>query len=436
MSESGFIDWSRCVFEHSSPGPLSQLKREGFNGVRKREQNHMNSRIFGRATSVIIGVGVSVFALGCGDQGSGEGAVDAQINELARVDQGGAGSTPVVLGRSESGGGAASREQAGGSLDALRSSKDGCYETDPVTQARTKVPCSALANRPYPPRRSRVGRQDAESVGNGNTILASTSSNITTALGTFPTVTNVTSESSNGASNAFTLQINTNFFNTAECQGRAGCQGWQQFIFEKTAAGQKIYMQGWLINFGVDGVDNCPAAWPNRYVIGTQLYCWSNSPGSTAIPDALSITDLGSMQLLANANSSGQDLVQLRSAVGTYNYHTGSMMGLSGATWNTVEFNIVGDCCSREATFNNGATIGLRLDLGTVDHSVASPICAPPPYAGGTTGETNNLNLVPASCCPISGVLTNGLPAITYLETNAAGVQAPYCLLREMMSFL
>jgi hypothetical protein len=59
---------------------------------------------------------------------------------------------------------------------------------------------------------------------------------IYSAIGSFDKVDGVIGESGqlSGAGplvdDAFSLQVNTQKFDTPLCNGRAGCQGWQQFI--------------------------------------------------------------------------------------------------------------------------------------------------------------------------------------------------------------
>ena len=74
-------------------------------------------------------------------------------------------------------------------------------------------------------------------IGNGNNITAKAPTGwISSTIGSFDNVTGVTSESGQiGATgpmvdNAYTLQLNTNFFPRG--QGfPAACQGWEQFVF-------------------------------------------------------------------------------------------------------------------------------------------------------------------------------------------------------------
>src|SRR6185436_20645262 len=86
---------------------------------------------------------------------------------------------------------------------------------------------------------------------------------ISTAIGSFPTVTNVTSESgpvgNTGPSlpNTYTLQLNTNFFSSTVCAGspNPGCRGWEQFVYENRDTFGRAFIQYWLIEYSKP----CPA---------------------------------------------------------------------------------------------------------------------------------------------------------------------------------
>jgi hypothetical protein len=94
---------------------------------------------------------------------------------------------------------------------------------------------------------------------------------ISKTVGSFPTVSGVTSESSVGVpafgdggilgANECTLQINTNANSkTSVCSGGAsGCTVWQQFIYAtnyETKGSEAAFMQYWLLGYGT-----CPSGW-------------------------------------------------------------------------------------------------------------------------------------------------------------------------------
>jgi len=66
---------------------------------------------------------------------------------------------------------------------------------------------------------------------------------ISSAVGSFDSVTPATVTEtgpwggSPNSANAFTIQINTQFFPTSVCAGHPSCQGWQQFIYSQNQCG-------------------------------------------------------------------------------------------------------------------------------------------------------------------------------------------------------
>src|SRR6266545_3776978 len=114
--------------------------------------------------------------------------------------------------------------------------------------------CTAAPNLPQPPKH---GARPLV-VGNGDDVAAQVPSGfISTAIGSFDSVVNVTSESgpigNSGPSiaNAYTLQLNTNFFASTACAGspNAGCQGWQQFVYGNDGSSGAAVIQYWLIKY-------------------------------------------------------------------------------------------------------------------------------------------------------------------------------------------
>jgi hypothetical protein len=226
-------------------------------------------------------------------------------------------------------------------------------------------------------------------------------------VGSFPSSTNVTSESDGGFSNKFSLQINSGYFNTTACNsaGNAAlCTGWQQFIYSTTSAA--AFMQYWLLNYASSTV-TCPAGW-NSY----KSDCWKNS--SAAGVPAQTISNLGNWDLTGQAASSGNDTVTM--AVSGTLYSTSgadSVLNLASG-WQAAEFNIVGDGDGAEAVFNAGATI--RVLAGIEDGTTNAPSCS----AIGFAGETNSLTLG-NTCCPIGGAS----PGITFVEGTGGAFACP-----------
>jgi hypothetical protein len=258
-------------------------------------------------------------------------------------------------------------------------------------------------------------RARSEAVGNGaNYVAAVTSGTISSAVGSFPSVTGVTGES-DGTPNGFSLQLNTNFFHgSPACNGArtpSECQAWQQFIYANTG---QVYMQYWLIDY----VNTCPSGW-----MTLDSDCWRNSFFTQA--DIQPLNNLANL-VLTGATSASIDTVTLSTGSDTL-FATGqdSVLNLQQG-WNVAEFNIVGNGDFRQAVFNSGATIVVKTSVN--NGTTASPVCT----ADGFTGETNNLNLVPSSCCPVGGAS----PGITFTESNASSVTVPFCLLNDLEPIL
>jgi hypothetical protein len=288
----------------------------------------------------------------------------------------------------------------------------GCFHASFPSIVWQQVACGAVRADVHPlPHYYQFGAQ--ETAGNGNDYTIQTGSHlITSAIGTFPTVTGVTSEKSVGVAaygdggilgaNEYSVQLNTQFTSTsAACKGKSGCTVWQQWVYA-TDYSQKgkgaIFMQNWLIGYGSS---RCPSG----FASDGEGDCYGNS--SAALPPDISPTALASLKLTATAASGGND-----TAVVTYDgeaYSTSqkdSTLDIA-SVWNTGEFNVVGNAGGSEAEFNSGSSI--TVNLAVTDGSTATPSCV---GDSGTTGESNNLNL--GSCTATGG----SSPSIKFTESN------------------
>jgi hypothetical protein len=319
--------------------------------------------------------------------------------------------------------------------------KKGCYEASyPDTQWR-EVLCKPVPLKPYLP--TRGSRPDT--VGDANDVSAQApTGHISSATGSFDSA-NVTSEATvssvnncsvpsvPGNANTFSLQLNANTSATtppaAACNGgSAKCVAWQQFVYTSNGSSLGSFvMQYWLINYGTETNQTCPAAGPSPAGGWTfydnvntctsppkhQYDCYGNGP-STAQPNAISsISELGQMSLIATASggAAGQDTLKLFlsgiQAAGISN--DDNIVNLE-QFWTATEFNVFGDCCGDQANFNSGATIVPRTKV--IYGGTASPVC----WATGFTGETNNLSFGPTP----PAVSPPG-PAVFFTESSAGG---------------
>ncbi len=275
--------------------------------------------------------------------------------------------------------------------------KKGCFTSSYPSAEWQEVPCKTAPARPYPPARG----PRPNTVGNGNDVSAQVTGQISTAVGSFDSVTGVTSESgTTGGANAFSLQLNANFFNTSVCSGATNpsqCQGWQQFVYSNVVGPHLAFMQYWLINYG----STCPSGW-----FAYQGSCFTNS-NAVSVP-AQTIANLGNLSLLGAANSGGMDTFIMATGSDLYSVQNEDSVVNLAQGWQVAEFNVVGDCCGSQANFNSGSTIVVRT---SVDYgSPNAPSC----YGGGFTGETNNLIFANA---PIAERRTS--PAIVFTESSA-----------------
>jgi len=269
-------------------------------------------------------------------------------------------------------------------------------------------------------------------VGSGNDYAAQVSPPITTAEGSFDSVTGVTSESGNVYSaddrcdlkhsnvpNAFSLQLNTNRFtnssnNVPACNGAAspaGCAGVQQFVFDNQGcldpSGNPkpcLFIYYFLLDYG----KACPTGWTQPPGNSGEIDCTNNSDYAAPIP-VQNIADLAKLNLTGRAEG-GMDTVTLQTASDdVYALQADSVFNLA-QNWQYAEFNVFGTGCGSQANFNIGATIVVRTSV--FNGTMSGPTCA-----RGITAETNNLDLLPP-CCSIGGTS----PAIKFKESNALGV--------------
>jgi hypothetical protein len=290
----------------------------------------------------------------------------------------------------------------------------GCFTASAPSRVWKDAPCIEPPNIPMVPRQI----DDVVAfVGAGTGISAQAPSGlITSTTGSFDSVTGATSMSSPignaGApvANAYTLQINTEFFASTACAGspNPNCRGWEQFVYFSNGSNAQVFIQYWLIAYNT----SCPAGW-NQFVFsgGSTIYCYRNAPNSIPAP-VYGVGSLSQMAFTGNVNSGG-DSASL--SVGTSMFAiTGNNSVNASTGWRTAEFNIFGAGGSSSGggavEFNAGASLvpRTRITYG----GTQAPTCV----AQGFTGETNNLNLgpnPPATSAPG--------PAVAFTETVGAG---------------
>ncbi len=253
-------------------------------------------------------------------------------------------------------------------------------------------------------------------VGNGADYLAEVSGKISQATGTFTHVTSGLTEKGQiggvGAQkkNAFTLQLNTQFFtDPPACSGSsdpADCLGWQQFVYAYHYSGttNEVFMQYWLIFYDA----TCPGGWHTDNS-GGHIFCYKNSPLTSF--GSLPADDLGDVNYVASASSGGNDEVTLtNTSTGQASSASNSDSVLDLASyWDGTEWGVFGDAGGARANFGAGSTLEAVTAIQATSSS--APTCV---ANGGTTGETNNLNLTktkalgPESSPTMASKQTNG----------------------------
>ena len=271
---------------------------------------------------------------------------------------------------------------------------EGCFRATYPSLKWKQVVCKAAPARPYIPRHG----AHSQTVGNGDDYAAVSSTLTRSAVGTFPTVSDVTKETDDGESNVYSLQLNSNFMTTAACNGSTtgDCLTWEQFVYSSSE--EAGFMQYWLIDYG----NKCPSGGGWSSYEGS---CYKNSAAVT-VP-TIAITALGGFKLSGTAVSGGNDTLVFTNGTKAYSTSGKDSVVYLATAWDQSEFNVIGDGGGSEAKFNKGASITVEIAL--TDGSTAAPKCE---GDDGTTGETNNLTL--GSCTTASG----SAPSIKFTESR------------------
>ncbi len=294
--------------------------------------------------------------------------------------------------------------------------KKGCFTAKFPSKEWQEVPCVPGPAYPMPPRGGIV----PQVVGNGNDIAAMAPSGfISSATGSM-TLSNVTSESGQIAAsgppiaNAYTLQINTDFFVSTACSGspNPNCRGWEQFVFENNNVSHRAFIQYWLIKYNT----TCPAGW-TQFPSGPDIYCviLANSSGAVSTTSTVPVTNLGQVTLTGTA-SAGSDSITVTVGGSAFS-RVGDNAVNAAAGWKIAEFNVLGDGgnavgVGSQAGFNAGASIEMRTKINYDNGGTAPPICV----AQGFTAETNNL-----SFGPTAPTASPPGPAIVFAQSVAGG---------------
>lgn len=273
----------------------------------------------------------------------------------------------------------------------------GCFSAHYPSLAWSKTACVKAPDVPFIPKTGH--KAGAFTVGDGDDYAIQTSTLISTGVGSFLRARGLKSETGQGQANAYTLQLNSEFFNGPVCAGAkvpSACLTWLQYVYFAARGQSSVFMQYWLINWNT----TCPAGW-NTF----SGDCYKNSPAVGAPQEP--ITDLAQMSITGSAVNGGLDTTIFTDGANAYKT-TGqdSVVDLANA-WNGAEFNVIGPGGGSAADFNTGTTLKVAIEVS--DGSTAKPKCL---ANAGTTGETNNLNL---GTCKARAA---DMPSIKFTESN------------------
>jgi hypothetical protein len=271
----------------------------------------------------------------------------------------------------------------------------GCFTAEYPDTGWKQVACVNAPNRLYAPAHS-------PAVGFGNDYAAEVGSQVTAAVGSFPSITGLKTEKNAGVANQYSLQMNVPYFSSPACSSSPyppGCEAWQQFVFAQNGGKggtSSAFMVYWLINYG----PYCPSGWSQA-----ALNCWINS-SAVSVPRQ-KLAALADLQLSGSVASGGNDTVKLTTSTKAYAESAAdSALNLAGS-WRGTEFNVLGDGAGSQANFNKGVDITVNIQL--TDGATTAPNCQTNQIF---TYETNNLNL--GSCKGTSGQN----PSITFTEAD------------------
>jgi von Willebrand factor type D domain len=252
-------------------------------------------------------------------------------------------------------------------------------------------------------------------IGNGNNLCAKAPTGlISSATGSFDSVSagiSVTGQVGGAGpqvANAYSLQLNTNFFPSTVAGSPAGCLGWEQFVFTNdggTSTNNLAFIQYWLIGYGTTSPG---AGWINYPAGGSDWY--RNSANISVVPNQ-AISNLANLRLSGTV-SAASDSYFLSTGATIYSA-AGDNAVKAAAGWNVADFCVVGDGYGKQANFNTGAKIVTRTQI--VYGGTDKPNC----MVNGFTAETNNL-----SFDPIPPAASPPGPAVLSEESTAGGATA------------
>jgi len=249
---------------------------------------------------------------------------------------------------------------------------------------------------------------------------ATVTGQISTAEGSFDSVTGVTS------SNVYSLQLNTESFQTSACAGSPG--ELREDVWDGSSSSTSLPEVA-SYNIGCSPMDrqhivpgaNTPKL-PGQYVLSDgwcpfqftttgPVYCVINAVNQPTV-SAHPMTALAQLKVAGSPPGSGvKDAITVTESGVPKGANGDSRLPDLGSKWNEAEFNVFGGGSASQAVFNSGATLQVRTEV--LSGTSKGPGC----HLKSWTGESNNLTLVnapPLSPAPLPA------PALVFSESVPA----------------
>jgi hypothetical protein len=279
----------------------------------------------------------------------------------------------------------------------VNSLTEGCATADYPSMAWEKIECVAPPSVPMAPKAS---DPTPLNIGEGTGVVAEmpAAQPITQATGSFdmngstgPISVKSPVPGQGVVTNAYTLQLNTEFFKTSLCAlGPELCRGWQQFVFANDGTtGGKVFIEYWLLSYKDDPLGTCPDSpgmglnW-ERITIGGKLSCYLKSAAAPVPNMPLTRDAMSNYRLVGDIV---QNVATFMNGTRLYLAPGPNVFGPKPA-WTMVEYNVFGYGDGSVAEFNLGADFRVRTDI--VNGTTVEPKCV----AAGFSSESNNLNFV------------------------------------------
>jgi hypothetical protein len=349
------------------------------------------------------------------------------LSQQAASEASAASAAPIAENRAFAAASLVERQNWRTALAATPRPSRGCFRAEfPDTQWRAAT-CE------YGPQPLRLpntgGGVRLETVGGAsNDMTAQVPGGITQAEGSFDSVSTTGATDTGAGAGQYSLQINTEFFDTSVCSGHgtgSTCEGWEQFIYGSDG---RTSIQYWIIDYG-PAVYTCPAphgascdgvhAWTDgwcEFVLSGRTYCATNSaimPVGVAAPSALAnVTMQGNAAVVAGDT----DMVTTTVSGSGVSVPGGNFFSDLATKWHQAEFNVFGFGSSSRVNFDPGTTLVVRV--GVDSGSGVAPGCNFHSY----TAETNNLSIIDTAPMPPY----NGHPSLVFTESNT-GTPDPSC---------